>query len=61
MRDMTYCLTTYRAGRFRFCWAFDNLPETRRMGMKYVRQGAGGRVEITIKNRVIWARGVTKK
>ena len=61
MRDMTYCLTAYKLHRFSFCWGFDSLAEARKKGIQYVREGAGRSVEITLKNRVIWVRGVTKK
>jgi hypothetical protein len=60
MRDMTYVLTTYRAGCFRFCWAFDSLREAQKKGMQYVREGAGRRAAVTLGNRMIWVRGVTK-
>lgn len=61
MQHKMYVLTAYGAHKWRFCWAFDSLAEARKKGMQYVREGAGRLVEISLENRQIWSRGVTKK
>lgn len=57
---MSYTLTAYRAGRFGFVWAFDSAAEARRMGMRYLREGKGRRVEVSVHNRRLWSKGVAK-
>lgn len=60
MMTKTYVLTAWRNHKFSFVWAFDTLSEAQKKGIQYVREGAHRRVEVALKERVIWARGVTK-
>lgn len=60
MNSRSISLTAYKSGSFRFIWGLTTFAEAQRLGMRYLREGAGRRVEVHVGSKLIWSRGVAK-
>lgn len=57
---MSCSLTAYKSGMFRFIQGVTSVAEAKRLGMQYLREGNGRRVEVHHGHKLIWSRGVAK-
>lgn len=59
-RIVSISLTAYKSGMLRFIRGVTSVAEAKRLGMQYLREGNGRRVQVHRGHKLIWSRGVTK-